>query len=107
MRLPNTVPLGTRNLTNGKGAKVSEELKAAARAEAASVLKDLGSRPEGLTQAEVVSRMKVSGPNEIAREKRRSPLMRLVDNVKNPLVILLSALGVLSFLTGDLEATVV
>ena len=33
--------------------------------------------------------------------------MRLLDNVKNPLVILLTALGVLSFLTGDLRATVV
>src|SRR5512143_2792224 len=33
--------------------------------------------------------------------------MRLLDNVKNPLVILLVALGVLSYLTGDLRATVV
>jgi Mg2+-importing ATPase len=47
------------------------------------------------------------GPNEIAREKRQSALMRLLDNVKNPLVILLTALGVLSYLTGDLRARVV
>ena len=33
--------------------------------------------------------------------------MRLLSNVKNPLVLLLMALGVLSFLTGDLRATVV
>src|SRR5512143_1792927 len=33
--------------------------------------------------------------------------MRLLDNVKNPLVLLLTALGVLSYLTGDLRATVV
>src|SRR5512143_1350553 len=33
--------------------------------------------------------------------------MRLLDNVKNPLVILLIALGVLSYLTGDLRATIV
>src|SRR5512143_988649 len=33
--------------------------------------------------------------------------MRLLDNVKNPLVILLVALGVLSYVTGDVRATVV
>jgi Mg2+-importing ATPase len=33
--------------------------------------------------------------------------MRLLGNVKNPLVLLLTALGVLSFLTGDLRATAV
>jgi magnesium-transporting ATPase (P-type) len=32
--------------------------------------------------------------------------MRLWDNIKNPLVILLSALAVISFLTGDLRATI-
>ncbi len=41
-------------------------------------------------------------------EKRQSALMRLsLSNIKNPLVLLLLALGVLSFLTGDLRATVV
>ena len=45
--------------------------------------------------------------NEIAREKRPLPLVRLWNNVKNPLVILLIALGVLSYLTGDLRATTV
>jgi Mg2+-importing ATPase len=33
--------------------------------------------------------------------------MRLLNNVKNPLVILLTVLGVISFLTGDMRATVV
>jgi Mg2+-importing ATPase len=33
--------------------------------------------------------------------------MRLLDNVKNPLVILLTALGVLSYITGDIRATAV
>ena len=32
--------------------------------------------------------------------------MRLWDNVKNPLVILLTLLGLISFLTGDLRATI-
>jgi hypothetical protein len=49
----------------------------------------------------------LSGGNEIALEKPRSALMHLLSNIKNPLVFLLLALGVLSFLTGDLRAMVV
>jgi Mg2+-importing ATPase len=50
-----------------------------------------------LSVAEANGRIKRYGLNEIAREKRQSPLMRLLDNVKNPLIILLATLGVLSF----------
>ena len=78
-----------------------------ARAEPAPLLQELASRLEGLSQAEADARLKQVGPNEIAREKRQSPLMRLLDNVKDPLVILLLALAVISFLTGDLRAMVV
>jgi Mg2+-importing ATPase len=71
------------------------------------MLKELGSQPGGLSEAEADSRLKRVGTNEIAREKRQSALMRLLSNVKNPLVLLLLALGVLSYLTGDQRATVV
>jgi Mg2+-importing ATPase len=60
-----------------------------------------------LSVAEANARVKRYGFNEIAREKPQSPLMRLLDNVKNPLVILLTALCVFSYLTGDIRATVV
>ena len=91
----------------GNEATISTELLAMARADAATVLQELASRLEGLSRAEADVRLKQVGPNEIAREKRPSPLMRLLDNIKNPLVILLVALGVISFLTGDLRAMVV
>jgi Mg2+-importing ATPase len=110
MGLPTTTmsparPAGTP--TDGKGAHVSDQLLEKARADSATVLKELESRLDGLSQAEADSRLKQYGPNEIAREKHQSALMRLLSNVKNPLVLLLTALGVLSFLTGDLRATVV
>ena len=95
------------NLTGGNGAHVSDQLLEKARADTETVLKELESRLDGLSQAEADSRLKQYGLNEIAREKRQSALMRLLSNVKNPLVLLLTALGVLSFLTGDLRATVV
>jgi Mg2+-importing ATPase len=99
-------PPAAKPLTSN-GAKVSAELLDSARADADTLLQQLGSRLDGLSAAEAAARLKQSGLNEIAREKRQSPLRRLWDNVRNPLVILLTALGVLSFLTGDLRATVV
>src|SRR5450759_3470935 len=95
------------NLTGEKGAHVSDQLLEKARADTETVLRELESRLDGLSEAEADSRLKQYGLNEIAREKRQSALMRLLSNVKNPLVLLLTALGVLSFLTGDLRATAV
>ena len=85
----------------------SVQLFEKARADADTVLTELGSQLVGLSSAEADSRLKQVGTNEIAREKRQSAMMRLLSNIKNPLVLLLTALGVLSFLTGDLRATAV
>jgi len=89
------------------GSQFSVQLVEKARADTDTVLKDLGSQPDGLSEAEADSRLKKYGTNEIAREKRQSGLMRLLSNIKNPLVLLLLALGVLSYLTGDKRATVI
>lgn len=94
-------------LTGGKKEQFSDKLLEKARANGAIVLKELDSRLDGLTEAEAKSRFKQYGPNTVAREQNQSSLMRLLSNVKNPLVLLLIALGVLSFLTGDLRATAV
>ena len=88
-------------------AHVSDELLEKARPNTETVLRELESRLDGLTQAEADSRLKQYGLNEIARERRQSAPMRLLSNIKNPLVLLLTALGVLSYLTGDVRATVV
>ena len=94
-------------LPGGIGAPYAVQLLESARADIDTVLKELGSQLSGLSEAEANSRLKRVGTNEIAREQRQSALMRLLGNVANPLVLLLLALGVLSFLTGDLRATVV
>ena len=78
-----------------------------ARADFTTVLEQLNTTPNGLSQTEVEARLKQYGPNEVAREKRRTWLMRLWDNIKNPLVILLVILGAISYLTGDMRATIV
>jgi Mg2+-importing ATPase len=91
----------------GNGGSYSVELLEKARADTDTVLKELGSQLVGLSESEASTRLKHVGTNEIAREKHQSALMRLLSNVKNPLVLLLLALAVLSFLTGDQRATVV
>jgi Mg2+-importing ATPase len=91
----------------GNAALDVADLLEKARTDADTVLGQLNSRLGGLSEAEAESRLKQVGANEIARQKRQSVLMRLLSNVKNPLVLLLVALGVLSYLTGDQRATVV
>jgi Mg2+-importing ATPase len=95
------------NQTNTKGSNFSVQLLKNAQADNDTVLKELGSQLDGLSDTEAASRLKQIGPNEIAREKHQSGLMRLLSNIKNPLVLLLLALAGLSYLTGDLRAMVV
>ena len=104
---PQPANTSTAHPTGGKEAQIPAQLLAMGRADAAALLQQLASRLDGLTQAEADTRLKQYGQNVIARERRQSGLMRLLSNIKNPLVLLLVALGVLSFLTGDLRATAV
>jgi Mg2+-importing ATPase len=96
---PNIVPIG-------KTAPYSAELLQKASVDADTALKELNSQLNGLSNAEARSRLKKIGTNEIAREKHKTALVRLLGNIKNPLVLLLIALGILSFLTGDMRATI-
>lgn len=98
---------GAGTLVGATKPKVSEQLLEKAREEPDLVVKELESRLSGLTALEAEARIRLDGFNEIAREKRQSPLSRLWDNIRNPLVILLTALGVLSYITGDLRAMIV
>ena len=89
---------------NGHTIRVSQRLVESARANTATVLQQLSTDLGGLTASEVETRLEQYGLNEVAKEKRQSVLMRLIDNVKNPLVILLSVLGIVSYLTEDIRA---
>ncbi|MGZ6346092.1 MAG: magnesium-translocating P-type ATPase [Anaerolineales bacterium] len=78
-----------------------------ARTDINTVLAQLDTTANGLSPDVIGARLDQFGPNDFAREKRRTWIMRLWDNIKNPLVILLVLLGVISFLTGDMRATIV
>jgi P-type Mg2+ transporter len=67
----------------------------------------LKSRSSGLNDSEVEALMDKYGANVALQEIRRSVFSRLAGNVKNPLVVLLSILGLVSYLTGDTRGTIV
>src|SRR6476661_4832242 len=68
------------------------------------VFQMLGTAPAGLTEAEAADRVLKYGPNEVAYEKKHSWWHRLYTASRNPLVILLTVLAILSFATGDFRA---
>src|SRR6267154_5939601 len=68
------------------------------------VFQMLATAPTGLTEGEAAERLEKYGPNEVAYEKKQSWWHRLYTASRNPLVILLTVLAVLSFATGDFRA---
>ncbi len=89
------------------GMRVSPLLEEAAHKTADEVYALLKTAATGLTQAEAEERLGQQGPNEVAQGKRHSWLSRLGMAARNPLVILLTILAVLSFSTGDVASGVV
>jgi len=61
---------------------------------------------DGLTHAEAHHRLIKYGKNEVAAEKKKGWFGRLITNFTDPLSILLAALGVIAYFTGDLRTTV-
>ena len=72
-----------------------------------AVLSVLRSTPDGLNGVEAVMRRAQWGPNEVAHEKPPGWYVQLLHAFKNPFIVLLLILAVVSFLTDDLKATVV
>ncbi|HEY5909604.1 MAG TPA: magnesium-translocating P-type ATPase [Verrucomicrobiae bacterium] len=86
-----------KNLTSPGTDPTSE----AAGKGAADVLQSLNSSINGLTEEEAGVRLEQHGPNEVAREKKQGWIERLYFAARNPLVILLTVLAIVSFATGD------
>jgi Mg2+-importing ATPase len=106
-------PVSTNNIAppvasplkkQGGAIQVSPLLVASSRKDAPLVLESLKTSPSGLSQAEAESRLEEHGPNVVAQEVHHGWTFRLLVTLRNPLVILLSALATISFLTGDVRA---
>src|SRR6202171_1630457 len=84
--------------------QVSPAVLDAARKDGEELLRDLRTSLGGLTQAEAEERARMMGPNEGAQERKQGWPVRVLKIIRNPLVILLSTLSAVSFLTGDARA---
>jgi Ca2+-transporting ATPase len=62
---------------------------------------------QGLTPAAAAERLARDGRNELPQERRRSPLRIVVDAVREPMLQLLLAAGVIYLLIGDLAEALI
>jgi Mg2+-importing ATPase len=85
-----------------EGQQATDLIRDAATNDSAAILERLQSAPTGLTEEEAAERLEVFGPNEVGQEKKHEWLHRLWVAVRNPLVILLTVLSILSYVTDDI-----
>ena len=84
--------------------QLSPAVVAASRSCVEDLFRDLRTSLDGLSQTEAAERARKYGPNEFLGGRRQHWTIRLWKLVRNPLVILLSALSAISFATGDARA---
>jgi P-type Mg2+ transporter len=104
-----TAPTLARGATQASNAGRwdAERVQQAARTNRDEALHLCDSGLEGLTQAEAERRLEISGPNEIATQGPVGWPFRLLHTLRNPLVILLAILAIVSVATGDVRAATV
>jgi len=90
--------------TKNQNIRVSPAVLDAAQKDGEQLLRDLRTSLNGLTEADAEERARSTGPNEIAQERKQGWVVRVLKIIRNPLVILLSALSTISFFTGDVRA---
>jgi Mg2+-importing ATPase len=83
------------------GQRMADLIRGAATTEAADTLARLKSSPNGLSDEEAAERIEVFGPNEVAQEKKHDWLSRIWVAARNPLVLLLTVLAVVTFATAE------
>lgn len=96
------------NLPGAKRLPYSDQLLEKAYSDPIRVNIALKSQINGLSTEEIDTGSKgIYRLDENTQEKQQSVLTRLLSKVKNPLLILLLALSIISFLIGNLRGTVV
>jgi Mg2+-importing ATPase len=89
------------DLKNSTNPKAADFVHDAAVEEASAVLQRLGTSVPGLSEEEAVTRLEKYGPNEVGQEKKHDWLWRLWVAVRNPLVVLLTILAIVTFATAE------
>ena len=97
-------------LAPANGAKTpaaGQELLAVAPMAPDAAMAHLGTSLAGLPSAEAVARLEQYGLNEVAHEKQKSALRRLAELFATPLSILLLALALVNYETGEVRGAIV
>ena len=68
-----------------------------------AVLEETGSKAGGLTSAEAASGLEKDGPNKLIEPKKRSSLLKFLDQMKDPMILILLAAALLSLITSVYE----
>ena len=84
--------------------RFSPALAEAAGKDGSEVLQSVNTPAEGFSSNEAAARREKYGSYEVTLEKQHGWLWRLGSACKNPLVILLSALAIIAYATGDVRA---
>ena len=74
-------------------------LRAAAAAEETALLASLGTGPDGLTEDQAAAAREQYGPNRLARARRKSAPLRLLEAFTDPFSLVLLLLAVVSLFT--------
>ncbi len=67
------------------------------------VFEEVKSSPEGLTSAEAAKRLETNGKNKLAEAKKVSMFSRFIDQLKDPMIIILLIAAVISAITEFVE----
>lgn len=67
---------------------------------AEDVIREVGSSADGLSAAEAASRLEKNGKNKLAEGKKDSLLKKFIDQLKDPMIIMLIVAAAISFVTG-------
>jgi Mg2+-importing ATPase len=86
---------------------VSEKLISASEGDMNEVLQHLDTTIFGLDDEQVEARQEEYGFNDVAREKRQSMAGRMLTIIKNPLILLLAVLALVSFFINDVPAALI
>ena len=72
-----------------------------------AVLSELQSTPEGLSSSEATKRLAQYGPNELVERAGRQPLEIIIEQLKEPLVIILILAALVSLFLGEIAEVIV
>ena len=64
----------------------------------------VSSSPAGLTEAEAAKRLEENGKNKLEEGKKKTPFQRFIDQLKDPMIIILLVAAVISAVTEMIEA---